>query len=303
MKPLFRLIRLPNLIVVAITQWMVAIPIIAWAAAENNLTTALNHNQLLLLILSTLSIVVAGYCVNDVLDYPIDIVNHPKKVVVIRRIRLRTVYWLIAFFGIFGFICALILAFQRDEIDFLWLYPFFILLLGGYPKFFKTRPFAGNLLISASCAGVAALVWLAERSTWHSMPAEAQNEIGFLLIIFMIYAFLATWIREIVKDMEDYQGDMLGGRKTFPITYGVKQAKTFIHFLAIILTVVLVVNAFYWGNLSSRLPVIALSVLLGLAIVFMQWKLISAKTPGAYHKVSSLWKYFMLGGLVLLFLY
>lgn len=303
MKPLFRLIRLPNLIVVAITQWMVAIPIIAWTAAENNLDTALNHNQLLLLILATLSIVVAGYCVNDVLDYPIDIVNHPKKVVVIRQIKMRTVYWLTAFFAIFGFICALILAFQKDEIDFLWLYPLFILLLGGYPKFFKIHPFAGNLLISTSCAGVAALVWLAERSTWGSMPTEVKDEIGFLLIIFMAYAFLATWIREIVKDLEDYQGDMLGGRRTFPITYGVKKAKFFIHFLAAFLATVLVANAFYWGNFSSRLTVVVLSALLGVVIIFMQWQLTQANTPTAYHKVSSWWKYFMLGGLALLFLY
>ena len=303
MKPLFRLIRLPNLIVVGITQWVVAVPIIAWTAAEYNLSTALNHDQLLLLILATISIVTAGYCVNDVLDYPIDIVNHPKKVVVIRKISMRTVYWLTAFFGVFGFTCALILAFQKDEIDFLWLYPFFILLLGGYPKFFKTRPFAGNLLIAASCAGVAGLVWLAERSTWQAMPSEAKQEIKFLLIIFMVYAFLATWIREIVKDLEDYQGDMLGGRKTFPIAYGVKNAKKFIHFLAILLAATLVINAFYWGNFSERLPVVLLSVLLGISIVLMQWKLTYAIKPLAYHKVSSLWKYFMLGGLALLFLY
>ena len=303
MIALFRLIRLPNLIVIAITQWVVAVAILARSASLHGLNPALDSDQLILLILATLNISAAAYCINDVLDYTIDLVNHPEKVIINKHISVGTVYWLILCFTIFGFICSLILALQKNELEFLWLYPFFTMLLGGYSRIFKMRPFVGNLLIAGSCAGVTALVWLAERVTWQAFPIQIKEEISHLLIVFMVYAFLATWIREIVKDLEDYQGDILGGRKTLPIAYGEKKAKWLIHFLAGLLALILAVNAFYWGDFSTQLPVVILSGILWTVVVYMQWLLHDAKSQSDYHYLSSLWKYFMLGGLILLFLY
>jgi len=303
MLALFRITRFPNLVVITVTQWLVAVSIIGSSAVENGINTALNHQELILLMLATLSISAAAYCINDVLDYQIDIINHPKKVIVNKLISISTVYWLIMVFTIFGFICALILALEKGELKFLWLYPFFTLLLGGYSRIFKVRPFVGNLLIASSCAGVAGLIWLAERSTWSALPEDIKTNITYLLIIFMLYAFLATWIREIVKDLEDYHGDRVGGRKTLPITYSIFTAKIIIHFLAILLGTALAIYTFVWESSDFSSPVFVLTILLLILLFYMQGLLIYAKQQDEYHRLSRFWKYFMLGGLVLLFLY
>lgn len=303
MLALFRLVRLPNLIVIVITQWLVAVSVIGQSAIENGIQSALNSQELILIVLATISISAAAYCINDVLDYRIDIINRPEKVIVNKHISVSTVYWLILSFTIFGFICALILAFIKNELEWLWLYPFFTLLLGGYSRVFKMRPFIGNLLIASSCAGVTGLVWLAERSTIELLPSIVKTNITLLLLVFIVYSFLATWIREIVKDLEDRQGDIIGERKTLPITYGISGAKTIIHLLAILLAIILVINGFVWSEPSIFYSVGLLTVLLLVFLVLMQWLLFKAETKKEYHRLSSLWKYFMLGGLVLLFLY
>lgn len=303
MMAVLRLVRLPNLIVVAITQWLLAVPIIATTAISFDIASALNYEQLSLVILATLSISAAGYGINDILDHPIDMINRPDKVVVGRQISLGSAYWLVSSFTVFGFVCALIVAFQKDQLIWLWLYPLFCVLLGGYTQFFKTHPFVGNVFISLSCAAVAGLVYLAERSTLALLPTAERLAIEHIFMVFMLYAFLATWIREIVKDLEDYRGDHIGGRRTLPIFIGETKAKFVVHVLAAILAAVLLLYAFLWISFDTQPIAVLLSVCLAVCVLALQWGLIKAKDQKHYHLLSRCWKFFMLGGLILLFFY
>ncbi len=300
MTTLLRLIRLPNLLVVALTQWLVAQQVLGTALARHGLSSVLDSTDLALIIVATVCLTAAGYVVNDLFDYPIDLINRPNRVIVGQRMNKGTVRWVAAVFGFVGFIASLMLALQKQELDWLWLYPFFGILLALYPQHLKTRPFAGNLFIALSCAGTAGLIWLAERSTWAALAPPAKSYTAYIITLFMVYAALATWIREIVKDLEDVRGDGRMGRRTLPVVWGMRPAKHWIWALSAVLVAALLANAV----LAYQQPwVMACTLGIVVWIGYLSAALARAKWTGDFHRLSQHWKFLMLGGLVLLGLF
>jgi len=49
--------------------------------------------------------------------------------------------------------------------------------------------------------------------------------VNVLVLIYMGFAFLVSLLREVVKDIEDMEGDRKTGCLTLPVTYGAKKAK------------------------------------------------------------------------------
>jgi 4-hydroxybenzoate polyprenyltransferase len=300
---IFRLLRFPNLVVVALTQWLVANQILGKAYAQEGVVAVLRPEELLLLLFATVCLTAAGYVINDLLDYPIDIINRPERVMVGKRIGEGTVKWLVASLFFFGFFASLLLAFLKEELAWLWLFPLFAILLGYYPRFLKTRPFAGNLFIAFSCAGTAGLIWLAERSSWRLLSETKMEQVGFIILLFMGYAFLTTWIREIIKDFEDLFGDTRLGRNTLPAYLGVAKSKQFVLVLSVLLIITLGYGLMPWSGSFFQIPVAIVSACLIIAIVVLMKKLLDASQPSHYYRLSQQWKFFLLGGLLLLFLY
>jgi 4-hydroxybenzoate polyprenyltransferase len=300
---LLRLIRFPNLVVIGLTQWLVATRIFGQAYRQAGMVPVLSGAELHLLIGATLALCAAGYIINDLLDQEIDYINRPERVVVHYRISLGTVRWLVACCTILGFILSLLLAFLRQELGWLWLYPLFALLLGLYPAWLKMRPFLGNVFIALCCAGVTGLVWLAERAAWLTLPPREAQYAAQILVLFMAYAFLATWIRELVKDLEDQEGDLELGRRTLPIYWGVGRTKQIIHILAVSLAAALLMGVLLGWEGLLHLPVFACSMALLAWLVLLQVRLQQARTRQQYHALSQQWKFYLLGGLLLLFIY
>jgi 4-hydroxybenzoate polyprenyltransferase len=300
---LLRLVRFPNLLVVALTQWLVAEWVLGKAYEQQSVKAVLVGEELWLLILATVCLTAAGYVLNDLLDYSIDMINRPERVIVGKRITSGTVRWIAACFFFVGFGFSLLLAFKKQELEWLWLYPGFGILLGMYPPYLKTKPFLGNLFIAFCCAGTAGLVWLAERTAWQQLDTAAAKQVTSILVLFMAYAFLATWIREIVKDFEDYEGDAYLGRITVPVYLGQKKGKQLVLGLTVLLALALLSGGIPWQSSSTQAPVIVAIVVLILLLLYLTLQFFKAREARHYHRLSQYWKLFLLGGLILLFLY
>ncbi|WP_020539570.1 geranylgeranylglycerol-phosphate geranylgeranyltransferase [Lewinella cohaerens] len=298
-----RLLRFPNLVVVALTQWLVAQQILGKAYEQEGLVAVLNTEELLLIIFATVCLTAAGYVINDLLDYPIDMINRPERVLVGQKIGEGTVRWLVASLVFTGFFSSLLLAFLKQELAWLWLFPCFAVLLGIYPRALKTRPFAGNIFIAFCCAGTAGLIWLAERSTWRLLSQSKMDQISFIILLFMGYAFLATWIREIIKDFEDLYGDIRLGRNTLPAYLGIAQAKRFVSALSLVLIITLCVGLIPWSYSLFQPITAVVSGCLMIGVLILLKKMHQARQPEHYYNLSQQWKFFLLGGLLLLFLY
>jgi geranylgeranylglycerol-phosphate geranylgeranyltransferase len=150
------------------------------------------------------SVTGAGNAVNDYYDRNIDAVNRPQRPIPSGRIHPRAA--LILSSALFAVSC--ILAFFISELS-LFIAILNSILLFFYARDLKAMPVAGNLCVSYLTG-----------STF-LFGGAALGPLGIEANLFpAALSFLATMSREIVKDIEDMEGDRLGGARTLPLLAG-----------------------------------------------------------------------------------
>ncbi|MEL6357708.1 MAG: UbiA family prenyltransferase [Bacteroidota bacterium] len=146
---------------------------------------------------------------------------------------------------------------------------------------------------------------MAERSALtqliQKVPEQGQRSYRILLV-FALFAFLATLIRELVKDMQDINGDQAVGRRTLPIVWGMAASRWLaLGFSALTLIALLTPIVLGWPSFQST-PAAGLVSVLALGLVFITYRILQGHTPEHYGSVSTLLKIFLLAGLGLLIL-
>lgn len=303
--PVLRLLRFPNLVVVALTQWLVYYRIVVPALESEGISGVLTQWKFLEILLVTLAITVSGYLVNDLQDEDIDAINRPgtNPVSVLGR---DAVMWAYSVTLLGGYLISLLLAFRLGERNLLWIFPAAIGLLSIYSSNVKRVPFLGNLLVAGFCAGVPGVLLLAEREAIIQLFAvnpDLGSDVLRVCLLFMVFAFLATMLRELVKDLEDLVGDEAVGRRTIPILLGVTNSRALavIFGLSVLLALVLPVALGWSAFLTPGMLVFIGLLMVGLLSILVLF--LRAKGPRGYHRVSTLLKLFLLGGLGLLVLF
>ena len=293
LRALLRLVRFPNLAIVALAQYLIYYILLLPAFQQYNLEPILDDAHFSLLVAVTVFITAGGYVINDIIDFRIDLVNRPDKVVINRQIRVQSAYWLYFCFNLMGFLLALYLSFHVECIPLANLFPLAVALLFLYSTYLKRQALVGNLLIALFCAGVAGIVWFAEREAFRELIEQAPalaGRIGSIISWYMAFAFLSTMFREVVKDMEDVQGDVGANCRTIPVRWGMKVAKG-------------VAAAFGLGRpglfteLSLAFLIFGVLAPLLLALVWV----FRAREKKQFYRLSQLAKLIMLGGLAMLF--
>jgi 4-hydroxybenzoate polyprenyltransferase len=301
---LFRLVRLPNLFIVALTQYLLYYRVIRPAITNVELMPRFDHLHFSLLVLVTVLITACGNVINDVVDYPIDQINRPESVIVHRKISFQTAYWLIAATAMSGFFLSLYLSFYIRQVPFLLLYP---VALGGlylYTIFFKRLLIAGNLLIGLYCAGAGAVLWLAEQPALKQLALKNPSfsfHTRTIFLWFLGFAFLATLFREIVKDIEDLKGDQEGGYRTMPVRLGFLQTKKIA--LGTGLLLMLFIGYYGWTYQQQFSATVLWYMLLAVGIPLLGTIvfLFRAESSKQFHQASQLVKFIILTGILSLF--
>jgi len=186
------------------------------------------------------------------------------------------------------------------------MYPIAGLFLFLYSGIFQSRIFLGNLLVAGFCAFIPLLPLLAERNgvillSQHGDYVGRQSI--FLIFAFSLFAFLSTLYREIIKDIEDIEGDRSQHMETTPLVIGVRRAKLLTAFIAGILIVAIV----FWmvlvrSEIDSWLMVLAFITLVlptGFSLLF----LVRARGKSQFRQVSQIIKWIMVAGLIFLIIY
>ena len=301
--PFLKLIRFPNLIIVFLTQYLLQYLILIPTFDKGNLSPLLDHFHFFILVLSTMVIAAGGYIINDLEDYEIDLLNKPDKVIINKHIsayNAHLIYW-----GLtgFGFLISLYLAFYVDNLPLLLIYPFAVLLLYLYSKALKKSILWGNLIVSLFCAFVAGIVLFAERENVFQLTTQNSDYGSIVLEIFtfyMLFAFFATMFREIVKDIEDVDGDKKLGCTTMPIAWGTSKAKGVALFFAIIFLGILMDWILSEEQIEIDAGLIYLVIGIILPMLFAMYKLLKANTKKEFHFISQLAKYIMFSGILYL---
>lgn len=242
----FKLIRLPNLLLIALVQYLVRYCLIGAMVRFSDMQLQMSHFDFFLLCLSTVMIAAAGYIINDYFDTKIDTVNKPNSVIVGRSIKRRVAmgaHIVISFIAILiGFYLAHKIGLNKLgfihvlSAGFLWF----------YSTDFKKQLLLGNLVVAMLAALVPLIVGLYEIPLlirkYHDVLIQNSSNFNFIFYFVLAYSgfsFLSTFVREIIKDMEDFIGDKEFGRNTIPIALGMKAAKAIVVFLILGMMVLL----------------------------------------------------------------
>ena len=303
---MLKLIRPLNLVIVAFTQYLLEFLILIPVFEMNGVAPILDMPRFLLLVASTVLIAAGGYVINDIEDVEIDRINKPEKQIVSQSMSVRSAW--IYYFSLFfiGFVISLYLAVYIDNLPLLGIYPAAWLLLALYSKYFKKMPLIGNLTVAFFCAFVAGIVWFAEREAYFSLQKIGEEGFDKLTIIFGIYmffAFITTLYREVIKDMEDFQGDKENDCKTLPIVLGMKMTKVFTFMIGIVFLVGLyfLTNYFIETKEYYNNSLVYLFLSMFIPLIYSLYLVFSSVDKKDFKLNSRLAKVMMLSGILLLF--
>ncbi|MCB0642168.1 MAG: geranylgeranylglycerol-phosphate geranylgeranyltransferase [Phaeodactylibacter sp.] len=296
-----RLIRFPNLVIVALTQYLLFYALLLPAFEQAGFLPLLDPIHFFLLVLDTMLIAAGGYVINDYYDQAIDAQNKPGRQIVGTRISGRQALLWYGSILLAGAMLALYLAIYVSNLSLFSIYPAACLLLWLYSRYWKKALLLGNLTVAVFCALVAWIIWFAERGTVGRIAVEdpsAYSGLRFAIGLYLGYAFLSTLYREVIKDIEDADGDAQEQARTLPVLYGQKAAKIFSFGVGcLLLGLLLPLIELFWNSWA----LLGLGLLVILPLIFSFYLLWQAENRAQFHRLSQLAKFIMLGGILLLF--
>ncbi len=309
-KHVIRLIRLPNLLMMAFIMVLMRYCIVQPFAIHfgANLSFPLPH--FLLLILSVAMIAAAGYIINDYFDVKTDKVNRPYKVVIGRYISDKAAYNAYVILNLMAVCITLYLSLSLKMIRLFAIFPVVIGLLWFYSTTYKKQLLIGNILIAAITAGVPLLVALFEIPAiylkYHDYFLANQftlNAVFLWIGMFSFFAFMMNLIRELVKDLEDISGDQATGRNTLPIAYGINVTKVVVATLIALVIATLSHIFFHFLNPSCTgkfniIPFFYFLVLLFVPLIVVMIMVFRAKIKKQYTLISTFLKILMVIGVL-----
>ncbi len=299
-----RLIRWPNLLVIILAQLFLHYFVIAKLVQSIQLDISLTVFQLLLLVLSTVLIAAAANILNDVDDLKIDRLNKSDKIIIGKFVKASVAIRIAWMFNIIAFLMALFLAFQLHFIQLALIQMIVILLLKRYTQDFKKKPLIGNLLVAFFTALSIFIVYLYNLVSLidHSILfASLQKQLPLIFLLtqaYVFFAFFSNMIREIVKDIEDVDGDRVFQLRTFPIVYGRSKSMLLVKTLNAILALGLIAFIGYAFLMTWFYFAVYLIVAVLFPILYFQWKSSVAKEREDFKDLSFLSKIIMLAGVL-----
>jgi 4-hydroxybenzoate polyprenyltransferase len=288
------LVRLPNLIFIFLTQLLIWYALIRPLAIEQQLVNPVLHLRvLLLLILSTVLIAAAGYMINDYFDIGIDAINKPERVTIEKIFKRRTIIVWHIILNVIALLMVTYIALNDLQLRYIALQLISIFLLVVYSTTFKRKLIVGNFVISLLTA--LSLFTIAAYE-----PAFPIFNLGSypvaLFWIYVLFAFLITFSREIIKDIEDIKGDDAQHCKTIPLVWGIQAAKNVVYVLIALLLMLLLVVCFFQSRGNMFLIASIITIMLSLLLVV--YKIHQATNTIHFHTISTYLKWITLAGIL-----
>ena len=264
---------------------------------------SLSDFDFLLLVLATIFLAAAGNIINDIYDVVIDAINKPSKVIIGRKITEKNAYSLFIILNCIGVAIGFYLSNRIDRPIFSALFIIISVLLYLYASQFKSILLAGNIIISLLVALSLIIIGLFDLLPSINNINQEGQFIAFRIILdYSLFAFFINLIREIVKDIQDIDGDKNGGMNTLPIVLGRKRA-SYIAFSLGIIALFSIVYYIYIYLYHIQIMVIYFLICIVAPLVYFCVKAWDATTKSDYAFLSKLLKIIMFLGMCSILLY
>ena len=301
-----KLIRLKNLIIVALTQLIIKFSLIN-PFLDNFI---LSNNQFFLLVISTVFITASGYIINDIYDVKTDKINRESSRIIGKSITSRNaIIWYIIF-NFLGLGLGIYIAYIVKKPLYILIFIYCIFSLWTYSKRMKTSFLLGNLQVSLLTAISIFTVALFDIVPNGINKNNGEMMIFKIILFYAAFAFIITFIREMIKDLEDIEGDREIEAKTLAITYGIEKTK----WISLIFTIFIFLGIsyfqYYQYSISSsefeyeisiwgiNKIAITYAFFIQFLFLFLGFKIYTSKVKNDFHIISRICKNIMIVGIL-----
>jgi 4-hydroxybenzoate polyprenyltransferase len=250
-------------------------------------------------VLATVCIAAGGNIINDIYDVTTDRINKPHKLFIDTFISKKNAYIL---YFLFTFVGISVGSYAGFAIDRWWISLLFIgisVLLFLYSFSLKSIVILGNIVVATLVAS--SIFILLAFDIHHLIIGDYVNLAGkvtFTAIV--VYGFFAFWInlmREMIKDIEDINGDYNANITTLPIILGRNRVNKILVGLAgiLIIFILYITHTFLQGK--TIVTIYTLMTIL-LPLLYFCLKIWQADTKREYRMLSLLLKLIMLFGIL-----
>lgn len=293
-----KLIRWPNLVFIALTQILFVYCVVQPVYTAAGKVPVVSGNSFWLLCLSSVLIAAAGYIINDYFDLNIDLINKPDKLVVEKIIPRRWTIFLHLLLSAIGILIGVYLDVTTPIIFLSIANAACVLCLFIYSISLKKKLLAGNVLISLLTAWVVLVItWCEFVSFPHTQGVDIAR-ISRYTFLYAGFAFVISIIREVIKDMEDIEGDRRYGCTTMPIVWGIRASKIFVAVWLVVLISVLIALQFYVLAFKWWVSAVYCVIFIIAPLINIFRDLFKASQPQDFHRLSTKVKLVMFTGIL-----
>jgi len=294
-----KLIRYKNLLMVAVVQLLIKYALFPAFAIDMTLSPL----GFTLLILSTVFIAAGGYIINDIYDVETDTINKPNKVIIGKKISENTAYNFYFAFTITGVLLGFYLSQTVGKPAFFGVFVIIAALLYMYAIYLKKIAVAGNIIVSILVGFSLIIVGFFELVPAITPSNQSiQSTMFEVLTDYAVFAFLINFIREIVKDIIDVDGDHTQGMQTLPILLGKARTGKITFGLTILTSIIITYYVSAYLFMHTEAIIYFLIAVIG-PLLYTSIKLFTAQSNAQFKHVSGMLKIIMITGMFSMLLY
>ncbi len=267
---------------------------------QQDIPLALADWQYGLLVLSTVLIAAAGYVINNIYDVATDTINKPQDVVVGKGISETAAYNIYIGLNVTGVAIGFVLSNIIMRPTFASLFILIASLLYFYSTTLKSIMLLGNFVVAALLSVSVLIIGVFDIFPATTPENQAQMASYFsILTDYALFAFMINFLREIIKDIEDMDGDYNQGMNTLPIAIGKSRAAKIALAVAIIpfILSLLYIKKYFFENNLLIVTLYSFAFVLAPLLYFIV-KIFSAKSQKDFHHLSTVLKLILLFGIL-----
>lgn len=291
-----KLIRYQNLILLALMQLVFRYGFLE----SQSIPLALNDWQFALLVLSTVCIAAGGYLINNIFDRGTDEINKPQDVVIGKQISESMGYNLYIALNIIGVGIGFYLADAIHKSSFAAVFIIIAATLYVYANGLKQTLLIGNIIIALLLSLSILIIGIFDLLPMIVPQNQASMGVIFgILIDYAVFAFILNLIREIVKDLEDVNGDYNQGMNTLPIALGVARTAKVVLGLSFIPLglIIYYINEHLFSNNLYYASAYGFVFILA-PLIYFTVKMFGAKNQKDFHHLSKVLKFVIFFGIL-----
>ncbi len=301
MGVLLQLIRFRNLLIILLTQALIFFGLFLPVLKKHHLSIPSYYADFLLLYGFTALIAAGGYLINDLMDTGPDSFNKPEKLIVGKSLSKKNTLQLYYFSLLSGFLLGVLIDIFDQRICFVLIQPILSTGLAFYSLKLKGIPLLGNILIAILSALVPGIFLIFFQNEISGLEDPDKSILVRWIIAYSIFAFISSLLREIVKDMEDMEGDKSFGINSTAVAFGIPKSKR----IAVVTSVLLCISLIIWAMMSfnGNMVLWTYPLILIITLVRLTKRLSLSQEKTDFAGVSRGIKYFMLAGLIYILIF